>query len=193
MWQGDDERVLSSALTAALTSSILLDSFPKSCVEAYVLCIEDDGAVLATAITATSLALAHANVDLLDLVSAASVHWVREEGGGGVGKQVAGVEGEGRGSGRVVVDCDQTEEEHEAHRGRAVVAWMEATQAYTHIGLEGQAGEGAGGGEAKEREGNEGGTGWEALMDEGVNQCRQVLVQMRNCLRDGYLRGGTGP
>jgi len=51
---------------------VRLEAFPKSEVDVFVIVLQDAGAALAAAITAASLALADAAVEMYDLVTACS-------------------------------------------------------------------------------------------------------------------------
>eukprot|EP00562_Extubocellulus_spinifer_P007769 CAMPEP_0178507044 /NCGR_PEP_ID=MMETSP0696-20121128/20011_1 /TAXON_ID=265572 /ORGANISM="Extubocellulus spinifer, Strain CCMP396" /LENGTH=329 /DNA_ID=CAMNT_0020136509 /DNA_START=249 /DNA_END=1238 /DNA_ORIENTATION=+ len=64
---------LSSGLADAIAPTIRLDRLPKSVVDVFVLVLQSDGSVLPSAITAASLALADAGIELFDLVSSCSV------------------------------------------------------------------------------------------------------------------------
>jgi exosome complex component MTR3 len=71
--QGQDEAALSAVLERALLASVQLERFPKSVLDVYALVLESDGGTLAATITAASLALADAGVELFDLVPACAV------------------------------------------------------------------------------------------------------------------------
>ena len=82
--RGSAERELAAALEAALRPSVLLDRFPKAQVDVFCLCLDSGcgeggvdaplmGGELAVATMAASLALAHAGVEMRDLVCACSV------------------------------------------------------------------------------------------------------------------------
>jgi len=81
--RGSAERELAAALEAALRPSVLLDRFPKAQVDVFCLCLDSGcgggpdaslmGGELAAATMAASLALAHAGVEMRDLVCACSV------------------------------------------------------------------------------------------------------------------------
>ena len=160
--------MLSAALTAAVTSSIALERFPKSAVEAFVVAVQDDGALLPNAITALSLGLADAHIDLVDLVAAASVHLLHP-------------------SRTLVVDCDRAELEHPALGVSMTLAWMAATASFTHIDMDGRWSDGAEKeGKGATNIGDEGAV--DALMSLATAQCEKVLAMMRNCLREGYER-----
>lgn len=65
-----EEKEVQQQLTEALAVSIHLEAFPKAVLEAYVQVLQDEGGVLASALTCISLALADAGVMLYDMVSA---------------------------------------------------------------------------------------------------------------------------
>ena len=60
-------------MQAALQSAVQRHTFPKSNVDVYCLVLECGGSDAAVAITAASLALADAGIEMYDLVSACSV------------------------------------------------------------------------------------------------------------------------
>merc|ERR1712107_303475 len=68
-----EEDELGIILGEALSSTVCLHRYPKSCIEVFVTVLEDDGSVLAAALTASGLALANAGVHMFDLVVGASV------------------------------------------------------------------------------------------------------------------------
>jgi len=65
-----DERRLQTQLSEALSVSIHLESFPKAVLEAFVVVLQDDGAVFSACVSAVSLALADAGIMLYDVVTA---------------------------------------------------------------------------------------------------------------------------
>lgn len=71
--QSPEEREYSSMMQTALEAAVQLSSFPKAVVDVYCLVLEAGGAELAVAITAASLALADAGIEMRDLVTACSV------------------------------------------------------------------------------------------------------------------------
>lgn len=71
--QSPEERTLSALLQTALQSAVQLHTFPKAVVDVFCLVLESGGSDLAIAITAASLALADAGIQMYDLVSACSV------------------------------------------------------------------------------------------------------------------------
>ena len=96
-----EEEELGQVVSEALASTVCLDKYPKSVLEVGVTVLEDDGSVLAAALTAAGLALASAGVHMSDLVVGVKVG-VREgadsllvdpeagEEGGGGGEVVVG-------------------------------------------------------------------------------------------------------
>jgi exosome complex component MTR3 len=66
-------------LKEALESSVMLDKFPKSVVDIFVLVLENDGSALSASITCASLALANAGVELFSFVSSCSTCEVNSE------------------------------------------------------------------------------------------------------------------
>lgn len=74
------EKDLPVAIRPALEAALQLTRFPKSVVDVCVLVLEQDGDVVAPAITCASLALADAGIDMFDLVAACTV--VKTDEGG---------------------------------------------------------------------------------------------------------------
>lgn len=68
-----EERALAATLEKCFHTAIDLARYPKSLIDINLLVLEDDGAVLAHAINATSLALVDAAIHLFDLVTASAV------------------------------------------------------------------------------------------------------------------------
>ncbi len=63
---------ISAIVQQALTPAILLEKLPKSVLQLYITVLEADGGEIAAAISCASLALAHANVEMYDIVAACS-------------------------------------------------------------------------------------------------------------------------
>ena len=63
-----EEEELGLVVSEALASTVCLDKYPKSVLEVGVTVLEDDGSVLAAALTGAGLALASAGVHMSDLV-----------------------------------------------------------------------------------------------------------------------------
>jgi len=81
------ESSLSVQLHSALVSVLRLEDFPKCALMVHTTVLQDDGSVLSTCITAASLALADAKVEMLDFVTSCTVAVIenerREEDGDG--------------------------------------------------------------------------------------------------------------
>jgi exosome complex component MTR3 len=72
--QADAEEIeLSLLLKECLESTVRMNLYPKSCIDVFVTVLEDDGGVLAAAITATGLALSDAQIGLYDNITGANV------------------------------------------------------------------------------------------------------------------------
>lgn len=76
-WREQDaqEKEFSQILVQALTPAIRLDLLPKSSIDVYVNVLENDGtsSCLAAAISAASVALADAGIEMYDQVAASSI------------------------------------------------------------------------------------------------------------------------
>eukprot|EP01095_Lingulamoeba_sp_RSL-Kostka_P018141 TRINITY_DN981_c0_g1_i1.p1 TRINITY_DN981_c0_g1~~TRINITY_DN981_c0_g1_i1.p1 ORF type:complete len:265 (+),score=88.94 TRINITY_DN981_c0_g1_i1:139-933(+) len=68
-----DEKEISASIVQSLQGSICLEKYPKSVIDIYILVIENDGAVIDTAINAASLAIADSGIEMYDLISASTV------------------------------------------------------------------------------------------------------------------------
>ena len=71
--QSNDERDISRLIEQALSSSVILEKFPKSVMDVYINVLESDGGDVSIAISCASLALANAGVEMYDLVGCISV------------------------------------------------------------------------------------------------------------------------
>jgi exosome complex component MTR3 len=60
-------------MVQALEVSLRLETFPKSEIDVFALVLEQGGGMVGAAITAASLALADAGVEMYDLVASCSV------------------------------------------------------------------------------------------------------------------------
>ncbi|KAI9598560.1 ribosomal protein S5 domain 2-like protein [Syncephalis fuscata] len=119
------EKEFSQIIVQALTPSVRLDRLPKSVVDLYITVIENDGTAscLAAAITAASVALADAGVEMLDLVAATSLGYVNQQ---------------------LLVDCSADEEAYQQQSGWTgteedigtadlVLAYMPSLGQVTHL------------------------------------------------------------
>eukprot|EP01117_Protostelium_nocturnum_P005065 TRINITY_DN1832_c0_g1_i2.p1 TRINITY_DN1832_c0_g1~~TRINITY_DN1832_c0_g1_i2.p1 ORF type:complete len:224 (+),score=67.53 TRINITY_DN1832_c0_g1_i2:370-1041(+) len=68
--QDKEEKEFSMLMIQSLESSLILEKYPKSVIDCYVLVLENDGGALSGAITCASLALANAGIEMFDLVAA---------------------------------------------------------------------------------------------------------------------------
>lgn len=75
-----EEKSLAVALKRALSPAICRYTFPNFQVDIFVNVLENDGSVLAAAITATGLAIADAGIPMYDVVTGATVAVHGEEG-----------------------------------------------------------------------------------------------------------------
>mmetsp|Transcript_3902 Transcript_3902/g.7912 ORF Transcript_3902/g.7912 Transcript_3902/m.7912 type:complete len:240 (+) Transcript_3902:78-797(+) len=107
-----EEVHLASLVQEAVTSSLLLDRFPKLFVDINCTVLESDGSVATALILATSLALAHAGIEMKDTVSSCTV--CLEKGGTGL-----------------FIDPDGDEERKSS--GTAIVAVAPASGQMTYI------------------------------------------------------------
>lgn len=66
--QGAEERDLSAALAESLNPGVCLHRYPRAQVDVNVVVLENDGSVLAHAVTCASMALADAGIEMYDTV-----------------------------------------------------------------------------------------------------------------------------
>jgi exosome complex component MTR3 len=133
-WREQDaqEKEFSQILVQALTPAIRLDLLPKSSIDVYVNVLENDGtsSCLAAAISAASVALADAGIEMYDQVAASSI------------VSTTGVENTIRlqllihniqayVQDKIVMDPSAVEEENED--GSLVVSYMPSLNEVTHI------------------------------------------------------------
>jgi len=71
-----EEEDLPSSLSAALSSSIRLDLYPKSQISIRISILQDDGCAWSAAVCCASLALAHASILLYDMVASCTCNFV---------------------------------------------------------------------------------------------------------------------
>lgn len=77
--QGTLERDCTTLLQNSLEGAVILESFPKASVDVQVLVLEASGGEAPAIITCASAALAHAGIQMRDLVTACSAAHVGEE------------------------------------------------------------------------------------------------------------------
>lgn len=78
LYATDEERELGASLSRALAASVILERYPKSKIEVSVFVLEDGGSAFAAAVTAASLALCDAGIELYDLMSGCSAALVAD-------------------------------------------------------------------------------------------------------------------
>lgn len=71
--QDNEERDYSSILLQALEPAVRLEKFPKAQIDIFVTVLQNDGSALAGAITAASVALADAGIEMYDVVTGCSL------------------------------------------------------------------------------------------------------------------------
>ncbi|ORZ41704.1 ribosomal protein S5 domain 2-type protein [Catenaria anguillulae PL171] len=107
--KSDLEKEYTKRVLDALLPSVRLEAFPKSMVDVHVNVLEEDGelAAVAAGITAASLALADAGIELFDLVAGVSAGFVASSSNGDqqetVVMDLTGLEEEKHASGTVMV------------------------------------------------------------------------------------------
>ena len=169
--QTDDEKTASHTLTRTLTPAIRLAQYPKSSIEAYVLVLEDDGGALPAAMTAVSLALADAQVEMLDLLAAASAHLISTSTTAT--------------SHSLLLDCTATEQQHPTHVASLSLAYLPATHSYPHLQMYGTLPLPT----AAEASDSTAEDDWfDGLMEAAVSACEQLVVGMRTALKEGMVR-----
>lgn len=98
-----------SILQTTLESVVLLERYIKTSFDVSIFVIEDDGSALTASLSAASLALADARIEMRDLIAGATVHLVGAEGEASAVK-----------AGTLLLDCE-AEEERQLPGGSAVL------------------------------------------------------------------------
>lgn len=70
---GEEERELSSSLQRSLACVVRLENYPKSRIDVSAFVLEDGGGAFAAVLTAASLALADAGVEMTDMMAGSTV------------------------------------------------------------------------------------------------------------------------
>ncbi|KAF9992360.1 hypothetical protein BGZ80_004621 [Entomortierella chlamydospora] len=129
------ERELSQILSQALSPAIQLDKLPKSAIDIYITVLESDGwgSCVAAAITAASVALAHAGIEMLDLVAGCSAAYIQ------TGPSISSSKDSIAASRppQIFMDADLEEEKYE--QGAIVLAYMPSLNEVTHVLQSGKA------------------------------------------------------
>ncbi|KAF9376023.1 hypothetical protein BGX21_003608 [Mortierella sp. AD011] len=132
------ERELSQILSQALSPAIQLDKLPKSAIDIYITVLESDGwgSCIAAAITAASVALAHAGIEMLDLVAGCSAAYIQT--GPSIPSSSSSKDSiaESRPP-QIFMDADLEEEKYE--QGAIVLAYMPSLNEVTHVLQSGKA------------------------------------------------------
>jgi exosome complex component MTR3 len=107
------ERDFSQQIEKAILPSILVEKYPKLDIDVHIAVLEMDGmaSCMAASISATSIALADAGIEMRDLVSASSVSLISPG----------------------VMFADATELEEKKHTGSVFVAVMPSIDEVTHV------------------------------------------------------------
>jgi exosome complex component MTR3 len=72
-FDAESQRDMGMTVAQVLELAILRKAYPKSSIDINILVLQDDGACLSTAITCAGLALAHAGIQLYDLIPACTI------------------------------------------------------------------------------------------------------------------------
>ncbi|KAG0344584.1 hypothetical protein BG004_004345 [Podila humilis] len=136
------EKNLSLIITQALTPAVRLDMLPKSAIDVYITVLESDGlsSCLSAAITAASVALAHAGIEMLDLVAACSASYIPTVPSitSSDGSIVTSASASSSSTPpQIFMDADLEEEKHE--QGSIVLAYMPSRNEVTHVLQSGKA------------------------------------------------------
>lgn len=80
---GGQEKELSSQLLASLSAAVPLQAYPKNLIHLKVTILQDDGSILSACITAASLALIDASIEVYDIVTSSTVAIIAGQQGRG--------------------------------------------------------------------------------------------------------------
>ena len=111
----DSDAEASLLVQAALAAAVRRDAYPKSTIEGRLLVLEDDGATTGACVSAASLALAHAGIEMYDLAVGATVVQLGDA---------------------LLVDPSRPEED--AAQGAVALAYMPAVDELSQYALTGQ-------------------------------------------------------
>ncbi|KAG9327030.1 hypothetical protein KVV02_006507 [Mortierella alpina] len=127
------EKEFSQILTQALSPAVRLDLLPKSAIEVYITVLESDGlgSCLSAAITAASVALAHAGIEMLDLVAGCSASYIQTGPARSISSGAESIPPQ------IFMDADLEEEKYE--QGSIVLAYMPSLNEVTHVLQSGKA------------------------------------------------------
>ncbi|KAF8948799.1 hypothetical protein BGZ47_002381 [Haplosporangium gracile] len=131
------EKELSQILSQGLTPAVRLELFPKSNVDIYITVLESDGwgSCIAAAFTVASVALAHAGIEMLDLVAGCSASYIPTSipstESSTSASQAESEAGTGSITPQIFMDADLEEEKFQ--QGSIVLAYMPSLNQTTHV------------------------------------------------------------
>eukprot|EP01132_Coremiostelium_polycephalum_P008245 gene8245-10133_t len=73
------EKDLNLIISQSIKGSLRLEKYPKTVIDIYILVLNDDGDVLVASITAASMALADAGVEMYDMVASSSAVCTKDQ------------------------------------------------------------------------------------------------------------------
>jgi len=135
-FQDPQEKELSLIITQALTPAVRLELLPKSAIDVYITVLESDGwgSCLSAAITCASAALAHAGIEMLDLVAGCSASYILTVPESSLSSSTSGSSSIPP---QIYMDADLEEEKYE--QGAIVLAYMPSLNEVTHVLQSGKA------------------------------------------------------
>ncbi|KAJ2956921.1 hypothetical protein NQZ79_g7283 [Umbelopsis isabellina] len=127
------EKEFSQILVQALTPAVRLDLLPKSSIDVYVNVLENDGtsSSLAAAISAASVALADAGIEMYDQVAASTIVSTYKNQDGVQRSFLADRFRQAYVQDKIILDPSAIEEENE--QGSLIVSFMPSLNEITHI------------------------------------------------------------
>ncbi|KAF9094421.1 hypothetical protein BGX29_006919 [Mortierella sp. GBA35] len=126
------EKELSQILSQGLTPAVRLELFPKSNVDVYITVLESDGwgSCIAAAFTVASVALAHAGIEMLDMVAGCSASYIPTSIPSSTTDTTSSA-GAGSITPQIFMDADLEEEKYQ--QGSIVLAYMPSLNQTTHV------------------------------------------------------------
>ncbi|KAF9920436.1 hypothetical protein FBU30_009755 [Linnemannia zychae] len=124
------EKELSQILSQGLTPAVRLELFPKSNVDIFITVLESDGwsSCIAAAFTVASVALAHAGIEMFDLVAGCSASYIPTSI---VASEPPATESTESTTPQIYMDADLEEEKFQ--QGSIVLAYMPSLNQTTHV------------------------------------------------------------
>lgn len=71
-----DEKLISSSIKTALESTVCLHEFPNYQIDVFIMVLEDDGAVLSSAIMAAGIAFVDASIPCFDILTSSTIAFI---------------------------------------------------------------------------------------------------------------------